>query len=89
LSNKDKIPGPGQYGKSNQGGMGNQKGGGFSFGKDTRGLNLKGNNVPGPGQYSKQPAKVNFDEFLNISNSLFFCIFSFRNLSNPLKFQFF
>lgn len=48
-SNKDKIPGPGQYGRSNLGELGKNKTGGWSFGREERGMNLVGNQVPGPG----------------------------------------
>ena len=60
---KDKIPGPGQYGRNNQGGLSKTHGNGWSFGKEERGIQLKGNQVPGPGQYSKQTAKVRISPF--------------------------
>lgn len=50
------VPGPGQYGSSKLKRDGFK--GGYSFGQEKRGTELKGNGVPGPGQYSKQKAKV-------------------------------
>ena len=57
-SNQSSAPGPGQYGGRKRGSRaGRVAKPGYSFGKERRGTELKGNGVPGPGQYSKQRAK--------------------------------